>query len=99
MNTSYILTHPNVTFKDTIIGRFIWTYSGSTRNRLVDTTGEAGTYDVIPGENPEMVLLDENLLKESIGNDICGRDVSESLSVFVFSLIPPPPIHVHEVIV
>ena len=33
----------------------------------MDTTGEAGAFDVIPGENPEMVLLDENLLKESIG--------------------------------
>ena len=32
----------------------------------MDTTGEAASYDVI-GENPEMVLLDENLLKESIG--------------------------------
>jgi len=51
---------------------------GSTRNRLVDTTGEGGSY-VIPGENPEMVLLDENLLKESIENPMYLRPHSKNI--------------------
>jgi len=57
----------------------IFDLKGSTRNRLVDTTGEAGAFDVIPGENPEMVLLDENLLKESIENPMYLRPHSKSI--------------------
>ena len=44
----------------------------------MDTTGEGGSY-LIPGENPETVLLDENLLKESIENPMYLRPHSKNI--------------------